>query len=379
MKKRLYFLDNLKVMLTLLVVVHHVGQPYGGSNGFSYFISEGQTDLGRFFSINAGFFMSLFFLVSAYFLPGSFRKKGVKPFLLDRFIRLGIPLLFGFLVIMPLLMYFYYLNFRDYESISFFHYYYSVYFGLGGKPEKWSGPVFPDMQFGHLWFVEHLLVYAILYALIRKLTKREPEVKYLSRLTNGKLVLIALLVSAITYTVRIQYGIDHWEGLLGFIQVEYAHLPQYSSFFLLGILAFKYNWFERLDKRIGAVWLIIGVCLAALRYFTNAVPWSPGGMAVSSAVYSLYETFLCFGLGFGLIYLFKRIWNKSNPFLKVLSDNSFGVYIFHLPIAVIIQYSFAGAALTPFLKFVAVSIFTIAAAFLFSMLIRKIPAVRGII
>ena len=79
-KQRLDYLDNLKVALTCLVVAHHAGQPYGGSGGFWYFQPQNgpQIELGRFFAVNAGFFMSLFFLISAYFLPSSLSKKGGK-------------------------------------------------------------------------------------------------------------------------------------------------------------------------------------------------------------------------------------------------------------------------------------------------------------
>src|SRR5690348_10114210 len=111
-KPRLNFLDNLKIALTMLVVAHHAGQPYGGSNGWWFMNSKQTTHLGHFFAVNAGFFMSLFFLISAYFLPASLEKKGGARFLKDRLKRLGIPLLVGFLIIIPILMYAYYENFR---------------------------------------------------------------------------------------------------------------------------------------------------------------------------------------------------------------------------------------------------------------------------
>ncbi|MEH7883983.1 acyltransferase family protein [Bacillus sp. JJ1609] len=378
-KERLFFLDNLKIFLTILVVVHHVGQPYGGSNGFWYYNSEDYFNLGRFFSVNAGFFMSLFFLISAYFLPASFRKKGTKTFLKDRFIRLGVPLLFGFLVIMPVLMYFYYINFRQYGNITFLDYFFSIYLGFGEMPDGWTGPVFPDMQFGHLWFIEHLLIYALLYVLFSRLLKGRISFSFLEDLNNIKLFLITVIVSIITFAVRIKYPIDHWEGLLGIIQVEYAHLPQYASFFILGTLAFKYKWWDKMTVRLGGPWLAVGVVLAAARYRTNIVPYSQGGFNSINLVYSFFETFLCFGLGFGLIFLFKMALNKTSSFMRILADNSFAVYIFHLPMAVLMQYLFTSIDLAPFMKFIVVSIVTIIATFLFSILIRRFNVVRAIL
>jgi hypothetical protein len=45
--------------------------------------------------------------------------------------------------------------------MPFFVYYRDVYFGLGEQPAGWTGPSWPDLQFGHLWFVQHLLVFAL--------------------------------------------------------------------------------------------------------------------------------------------------------------------------------------------------------------------------
>ena len=34
--KRLYYLDNLKVCLTVLVIMHHAGQAYGNGGDWAY-------------------------------------------------------------------------------------------------------------------------------------------------------------------------------------------------------------------------------------------------------------------------------------------------------------------------------------------------------
>lgn len=94
------------------------------------------------------------------------------------------------------------------------------------------------MNFGHLWFIEHLLVYALLYAIFRMIIK-----KYLTTETKNKfpghvtILLYTLFVAVVTFVIRIWYPIDHWVGFLGIIQTEFAHVPQYASFFIVGLLA----------------------------------------------------------------------------------------------------------------------------------------------
>lgn len=377
-KNRLFFLDHLKVALTMLVVAHHAGQPYGGSNGFWYFHSEQTTQLGKFFSVNAGFFMSLFFLISAYFLPGTFDRKGSGRFLKDRFMRLGIPLVFGFLVIMPIIMYYYFINFREYGTLSFLDYYLQVYFGIDGQPENWTGPSWPDMQFGHLWFIEHLLVYAVIYTLLRLTMKK--EFSYEKRpLKNIHLFIFTIVVAILTFLVRTISPIDQWTGLLGFIQIEYAHFPQYASFFILGILAFRNNWFVTLTSKVGLTWLIIGLALALSRYSGLYTVYGPGGLNFNTLNYAFFETFMCTGLCIGLVYIFKRYFTKNNPLLNVLSENSYTVYIIHVPVVVGMQYSFQTININGMSKFLLVSLLGIMFSFLASYVIRKIPHMKKVL
>lgn len=61
---RCHYLDNLKVLLTVLVVFHHAGQAYGDGGAWPYSPSlshEYVGWLGNFFPVNAAFFMGLFF------------------------------------------------------------------------------------------------------------------------------------------------------------------------------------------------------------------------------------------------------------------------------------------------------------------------------
>ncbi|NJO75003.1 MAG: acyltransferase [Leptolyngbyaceae cyanobacterium RM1_406_9] len=91
----LWFVDNVRIFLTVLVIAHHAGQPYGPTGGMWLVSNLEQADiLGAFFATNAAFFMGLFFLISGYFVPGAYARKGTKVFLQERFLRLGVPILF---------------------------------------------------------------------------------------------------------------------------------------------------------------------------------------------------------------------------------------------------------------------------------------------
>jgi glucans biosynthesis protein C len=90
---------------------------------------------------------------------------------------------------------------------------------------------------------------------------------------------------------------------------------------------------------MGMIALSIGVILAALRYFGVIRFYSQGGWSVDSLAYSAYETLLCTGLCIGLLVLFREMFNKPNQLMKRLSFAAFLVYIIHVPILVILQYT----------------------------------------
>ena len=96
--------------------------------------------------------MGFFFLISAYFTPGSYDRKGAGPFLRDRFLRLGIPLLIYDIVIDPFVV-FIAAGFQG----SYWNFYASYLLSIGGIGQ---GPV---------WFIEALLFFVILYALEKKI------------------------------------------------------------------------------------------------------------------------------------------------------------------------------------------------------------------
>jgi len=77
-----YSLDNLKTALTALVILHHTA----GMCGLDRFVynlpqlgDEGAAGYGllsNFQGLNQGYFMSLFFFISALFIPASLERKG---------------------------------------------------------------------------------------------------------------------------------------------------------------------------------------------------------------------------------------------------------------------------------------------------------------
>jgi glucans biosynthesis protein C len=384
-KPRLYFIDNLRIGLISLVVAHHVGQAYGPTGGWRYITDPANAPvLGVFFTVNRSFFMSLFFMISGYFLPQSFDWKGDRSFLKDRALRLGIPLLVFFFVIIPVMMYVYHVNFRPYGPISFLSYYFHYYFGHGPRPPHWIGSAWPDMNFGHLWFIEHLLLLAVCYWFWRLLPFSGSKAGQKSGRPPKSLeiIIFAIMLAAATFVVRFWYPIDRWIALLGFIQVAPADVPRDLSFFVIGVFAYRHNWPLTLPKKTGMIWLLVGLMTAAFcygLYFTGHGFFIGGGLRIDAMLFDLWEAFLCCGICIGFLVLFREKLNHQGMLARELAASTYAVYLFHVPVLVSLQYALRYAALSPLMKFFLVTLIAIPITFAISSVLRRAPLARAIL
>ena len=123
--QKIYYLDHVKLVLTVLVILHHTFVAYGAPGGWYY--KQAATDLHVVLpltvlvSTNQSFFMGLFFLLSAYFIEPSLKRKGTAVYLKDRFIRLGIPLLFYSFILSPIVNYLVY-HYGMLHKVTFMQY-----------------------------------------------------------------------------------------------------------------------------------------------------------------------------------------------------------------------------------------------------------------
>ena len=379
-KKRLYYLDNLKVFLIILVIIHHVGQAYGLTGGTWFYSYPGERvkPLGLFFLFNASFFMGLFFFISGYFLPASFDRHGARKFITDKLIRFGIPLNFAFLAMIPILEYVKYLKYV--KHISFKDYYIQQWFGYVPNTAAHHGA----FNLAYLWFIEHLLIYSILYAVIRTVLQ-----KYVSPISTSTtrlarlyaIIPYILILGVITGLMRTVWGfpMDRWIGFLGFIQMEPAHIPQYLSLFILGILAYRWSFLDSITTPRNIFWLVPGAGIYVITIVQLIVQLYRTGSQNAFFMWEYKEALLCVGVCIGLLALFKTFFNRSGRIMRVLSENTYGTFILHVPVVVALQYAFDPVRAGAFTLFVTVSFLSIPGAFIVSFLVRLIPGVKRIL
>jgi len=366
---RLLFVDNIRIFLTILVILHHLMVIYAGTGGWIF--HEGREDeianaLGGWFcAVNQAYFMGLFLFISAYFVPGSFDRKGPSRFAIDRLVRLGIPLVVYSWVLRPLFIYFV-LHLR--EGMRFGAWYRAVYFRtygiLGGGP---------------LWFIELLLLFSLVYVAARLLMPRRPpgpapEGAFPS---SGRIGLFALLLGIVSFVVRLEFRVDESFRPLNF---QFANFAQYTALFVAGLVAYRRNWLLSLPDRVGRRWLRIAILLVFVYPLAGLVAgdlevFNPfkGGWYWQSMLSAQWEAFMCVSMCIGLVYLFRHRWNRQGTVAREMSRAAYAAYLIHEPVITVLAVQTMGVMLYPLLKFGLAAVVAAPLCFVLAVLIRRLP------
>jgi peptidoglycan/LPS O-acetylase OafA/YrhL len=382
---RLFFVDHLRVVLAVLVVLHHVAIVYGAALPMFYYLeppfsSPGVIDPVAYLALlvfslfNQAWFMGAFFLLAGYFAPGSFDRKGPKAFLLGKLVRLGIPLVAFFFVLNPL-----------------------SWFGLWLMPASLTGITTPPtwaayvhfMGLGPLWFVAMLLIFSLGYAAWRMLTgNRTPSSPgESSPPTYLGIGLFVLALAATSYLVRMVVPIG--QEVLDFPTL--AYLPQYLSLYVVGAVASRRNWLRTVPRSMGVVGFVAAAVASVLLFplafsgqwlsleLTPGLSNAMGGGHWQSAVYALWDAIMAVGMCLGTIVLFRRLFNGQGGFGRFLSRQSYAVYVIHIPLIVVVAYLLRGIAIAPLAKFGLASAVIVPTCFAVAYLIRKVPFVSKVL
>ncbi len=368
---RLLFIDNLRVFLTILVILFHLMITYAGTG--SWYYTEGREDLitgaigAWFLTVTQAYFMGLFLLISAYFVPGSYDRKGAARFLKDRFIRLGIPVAVYSWAIRPVLAYLDPVR-TQVPRPPFWSFITQTYFQQ--QPLFGAGP---------LWFIEVLLIFSILYVLWRKLIPdRSDKPAAGSRLpSNRTIALFAILLGVAAFLVRVWLPLG-WNFVP--LNLQFPFFVQYIALFVVGLIAYGRNWLLNLPEKTGRLWL--GIALFCVLLFwplalgggalQQGLEPFRGGLRWQALAYALWESILGVSMCIGLVYAYRRFADSQGKLASFLSRNAYTAYLIHEVVIVAIAYAVRDIAFYPLVKWALVALVAIPLCFVLGNLIRKL-------
>jgi hypothetical protein len=378
-------LGNLRGFAILMVVAFHSFIAYLGSlpasppsfdsaphDWTANPIIDGERWFGfdLFCALQYVYLMHLMFFLSGLFVWPSIRRKGARAFLLDRFLRLGVPFLLGVYLLMPVT-------------------YYAVYRVTAGDP-SWSAywshwialPFWPS---GPMWFLWLLLALNIVVAVLYRFAPRTGEL--LGRLSAGadirpgRFFVTLVAICAVLY-IPLSAVFQPWQWMqIGPFAFQPSFAPQYVVFFLAGLGVGAHGLEHGLLASDGALtarwphWLAGAGAAFLLWIIPTAFIVKGNGASltglklVADLGFVLSSATICFALAG----MFLRFAAAPRPILGSLSQHAYGIYFVHYVFVLWIQYLLLGLAMFAVVKAAIVFAGTLVLSWATTVALCRIP------
>jgi glucan biosynthesis protein C len=146
--------------------------------------------------------------------------------------------------------------------------------------------------------------------------------------------------------------------------------PQGIGLFTLGVLVGERGWLEGLDRRlvrrcgwlatVGALALVV---LAAWALAADRLAAVAGGFTWPAAAVAVLEGSAAVALSLWVLAWFRRRWDHQGPLVQRAGRGSYGAYVLHPPVLVVLSLLARPLAVAPEAKFVLVATTGVVAAF----------------
>lgn len=359
--RRRVYLDNLKVVLVAAVILGHAFITYGDVGSWKYNEPSSSDPFnivaGLVVALGSLFAMGLFFLIAGMLTPGSLRRKGPGRFVLDRVVRLGLPLAVYLLFLYPGL----------------------DWVGNGFDGSLWTTLAnrIPDWDPGPLWFVAALLLYSGAYAGYRAI--RTPVARPVA-LRPSTLVWLGAGIAVATFVVRLRFPIDSRQLLM----LHVWQWPQCIGLFALGTLAAEHGWLDPVPERLGKLagrWAGAGTMVIVLAFAASSESLDPfsGGWSWQAAVVAVAEGVIAVALAVWLLARFRARQDTAGPVARIAGRAAFGAYVLQAPVLVTLAVALRDAGIAPEVKFLVVAPLGLILSFALAWAMTRVPGIRRVL
>lgn len=339
---RIYFLDNLRAFVILLVVVLHGSMTYMTYAPSWWYVLDPQNSL--FFTLLVLLIdipiMLIMFFIAGYFALPSLSKRGPTEFIKDKFVRVGLPWLMGALFLAPPTAYLIY--YTRAVPITFFQFWATEFWGEGYQQSVY-------------WFLGVLFLFFLMLSLVYRLSDRLRSSKRQVAMPSWKLFtgFWAVMTLAMLLMNQIFPEADTWFRDWYVLVFQPLRVPLYIGYFGLGLYAHLHGWFTKEGYRPRLTpWATLaslsGLLYLGYRLFVMPVVPQPA-LLIQAGYAILFNAFCLSGFLAGAA-LFQQKVNRASPFWSSLALSSYGIYFIHPLILYPLAYLFVPISLPLLLK-----------------------------
>lgn len=379
---RLCFLDNLRAIIIVLVVLGHASISYMlNAPAWWYVVDPSSRSLlhSILVGVNDAQLMPIMFFVAGFFAWPSLQRKGALLFMQDKFYRLGLPWILGIVFLAPLTSFVARVAHQD--PVGFWKFVTHDFWTLHFEQSVY-------------WFLFMLLAFCMALALTFRMMSPGLRARpaRTGRPAAWHFTLLIAAYSAVSLLISLEMNawlqvplaqaLDWYSARVFPFVFQPPRLPIYVGYFILGIHAWQRNWLRPGGYAPRVRPWVIGYGLAILVYlfFRQRLQGAqPEHMVRVLAFTCIAYNLLCFTALMAGLAAFQRYWNGAGPFWRALSANSFGIYFVH-PLAVYpLALALTGLAWPAMPKSLIVFLLALGWSWIFSAcVLRRVPLLRRI-
>ncbi|HWR38090.1 MAG TPA: acyltransferase family protein, partial [Patescibacteria group bacterium] len=363
-KARLYFLDNLRSFIILLVIAFHVSLGYMFPPLEWWYVIDIKQSLffTAFVMLVDVFIMPTMFLIAGYFTVPVLQRGSVSAFFRNKINRIVLPWIAGVLLLAPAITY-------------------MIWFSRSATPPAylffWQTMFFTPKIFNqaHYWFLGLLFYF---YLLAVSLYRFRPALLRAKAQPTDPTVPLFLGFGAITATTfwlaTLVAPADLWFNQLYVIAFQPSRLLLYLAYFLLGIHAWRNAWFTAAGYRPSLrQWSLITLLFAVIfLLYRLSFPVPPTSLL--KAGHAVLHSFFCLGMVFTLLAFFQHKMNGSGYLWRRLSLTSYTIYYIHQAVVLPVAYAAQKLDMAIAAKYLLVSAVCLLATYLTAEIIIRIKS-----
>jgi glucan biosynthesis protein C len=368
---RLHYLDWLRVLAILGVFLFHAVHPFDATDWHIKNAEQSLVVTLVFVVFLYPWGMPLFFLLSGAGSRFALRRRTGRQYASERFQRLLLPFLIGFILLSPIQLYFEWRHKADTGLFdgSLLEFAASREVGFNPQVFGWAGY--------HLWFLGFLFAYSLIALPLFLWFKQDAGRRFIARLgklseRRGSLFLFLIPLVLVQVVLRPVYPAEH----------HWADFVYTLVFFVSGYILYADQRFMHAIRRDWPLMLAAGI-LSTLFFFATAaagvaLEWmsTPG----TPQFYLGWSVFCVNSWCWTMIVLYvgMRFLDFSNKWLQYGQEAVMPFYVLHYPVLLIIAFYVVQWQAGVTVKMLAVSLGSFVVTLgIYELLIRQVTPLRA--
>lgn len=349
--KRLNYLDNIRWITVVLVVIYHIIYLFNNSGVISNISVKGIPIMDSFLIFVYPWFMCLLFVIAGISSKYSLQKRTNKEFIKDRVKRILLPSILGIFI-------------YGWVSSLITSCYVDMFDGNGAMiPGVIKYFIYCLMGIGPLWFCHVLFIGSVLIVLIRKIDKKD----ILGRLS--KKVNLPILL-ALVFIV--------W-GSSFILNTPFITVYRFGIYLLMMLLGYYVFSNQELIKKIEKICIPLSI-ISILLGIIYVITYYGVNYTDNSVLDDLFTNVYLWITIISILGLGSKWLNFKNKFTEYMSKNNFNIYILHYVVVVLLGYVTVTFLHLPFIiNYIIILLGTIILLPGLIEIIKRIPIIRFMI